>query len=57
MPHLQRSKWLIFMIVALAHYPVFCRTFGADFEHPARRGGCLSNYRVIMNIVAKNFVV
>ena len=27
------------MMVALAHYPMFCRTFGADFEHPTQQLG------------------
>ena len=33
MSPIQGYKLLIFMMVALAHYPMFCRTFGADFEH------------------------
>ena len=39
MSPIQGSKLLIFMMVALAHYPVFCRTFGAYFEHPTYMEG------------------
>lgn len=38
MSHLQRSICLEFIMVALAHYPKFCRTFGADIEHPTLQG-------------------
>ena len=46
MSPIQGSKWLILMMVALAHYPVFCRTFGADFEHPTFRGADIEYVRL-----------
>lgn len=34
MSHLQCSKLLLFIMVALTHYPFICRTFSAIFYSP-----------------------